>query len=93
MELRQKIDLLDTTLVNILNESSNFAWNGSCEKKLKVFFDEERMKTSFNEVIMFASIALQKKVSSYLEHTKQHAHQRFGDSIAYVPQKQVLGIK
>ncbi|KAL9552388.1 hypothetical protein MBANPS3_003799 [Mucor bainieri] len=122
--LRQKIDSLDTTLVNILNERARVSLDiGAAKRKdtgadeaaeadVQVFrpgrekeiykkltrlnsgpLNDDSLHAIFRE-IMSASIALQKDVSiAYLgppgTFSHQAAYKRLGDSVAYVPQKQI----
>ncbi|KAI9263772.1 Prephenate dehydratase-domain-containing protein [Sporodiniella umbellata] len=127
--LRKKIDSLDTTLVNILNERARVSLDIGAAKKEAIKGTPEEHEESnvhvyrpgrekeiyeklsrlnqgplnndslhaiFRE-IMSASIALQKDVSiAYLGPLGTFSHQaafnRFGDSVAYVPQKQICDI-
>ncbi|KAI9480530.1 MAG: Prephenate dehydratase-domain-containing protein [Benjaminiella poitrasii] len=122
--LRKKIDSLDTTLVNILNERARVSLDiGAAKKKdnqneesanadVQVYrpgrekeiyikltrlnagpLNNDSLHAIFRE-IMSASIALQKDVSiAYLgppgTFSHQAAYKRLGDSVAYVPQKQI----
>ncbi|CEP09601.1 hypothetical protein [Parasitella parasitica] len=124
--LRQKIDSLDATLVNILNERARVSLDiGVAKRKdtqtdekeeadVQVFrpgreqeiykkltrlnsgpLNDDSLQAIFRE-IMSASIALQKNVSiAYLgppgTFSHQAAYKRLGDSVAYVPQKQIEG--
>ncbi|KAI7905525.1 Prephenate dehydratase-domain-containing protein [Cokeromyces recurvatus] len=123
VSLRKKIDSLDTTIVNILNERARVSLDiGAAKKKnnqneenvdnVQVYrpgrekeiyekltrmnagpLNNESLHAIFRE-IMSASIALQKDVSmAYLgppgTFSHQAAYNRLGDSVAYVPQKQI----
>ncbi|KAI8378216.1 Prephenate dehydratase-domain-containing protein [Choanephora cucurbitarum] len=122
--LRKKIDSLDTTLVNILNERARVSLDIGAAKKKELHEDENepevyrpgREKQIYEKLtrlnvgplnndslhaifreIMSASIALQKDVSiAYLgppgTFSHQAAYKRFGDSVAYVPQKQIANV-
>ncbi|KAI8984385.1 Prephenate dehydratase-domain-containing protein [Mycotypha africana] len=120
--LRKKIDSLDSTLVNILNERARVSLDIGAAKKrespdvviddVQVYrpgrekeiyeklsrinagpLNDDSLHAIFRE-IMSASIALQKDVSiAYLgppgTFSQQAAYKRLGDSVAYIPQKQI----
>ncbi|KAI9033817.1 Prephenate dehydratase-domain-containing protein [Phycomyces nitens] len=124
--LRKKIDTLDTTLVNILNERARVSLDIGAAKRqldttgqsaadLHVYMPgrekevyakltrlnhgplkDDSLHAIFREV-MSASISLQKDVSiAYLgppgTFSHQAAYQRLGDSVVYVPQKQISDV-
>ncbi|CEG77040.1 hypothetical protein RMATCC62417_11854 [Rhizopus microsporus] len=125
--LRKKIDSLDITLVNILNERARVSLDIGAAKRKSITAEEaaesdvhvyrpgrekeiyeklsrlnpgplndDSLNAIFRE-IMSASIALQKDVSiAYLgpqgTFSHQAAYNRFGDSVAYVAQKQISDV-
>ncbi|KAI9290085.1 Prephenate dehydratase-domain-containing protein [Umbelopsis sp. AD052] len=127
--LRQKIDSLDTTLVNLLNERARVSLDiGAAKRQMETVdpsqseekephvymparekqvyeklnrlnrgpLKDDSLSAIFRE-IMSASISLQQNVSvAYLgppgTFSHQAAYERFGDSVAYVPQKQITAV-